>query len=351
MKKLMCLVAVMMLLTTMGIHAEDKKHEEGTEESGETKETQKDIETRLPFDRDVSGTIYGSIYKENSDIDIEVPNTKDPEKEKPGGDNSGQGNSNKDNHIPNIPNSNQDAYGIDVQGLDEDGIAYYKWEEGKEKLTIYTSLFARAKEVKKNVVMRVVSKKQNELWYRVRIRYEDIKDVDVEDIVITFGEQCEHKKKIEDILVASEARSLLQCKQEKVQIPVYIGVAVPTDWSHDYGVYQYEYKENDNELSLVRKDLQIDQENVAEIKMQEGKDYVFYNEVVPVEKRSLMTWVKGLGGKSGIVDQKNAVIAVVLFTAGAGALGVGGYLFMEERKRKRNLSDRQEDDEAEEQQQ
>ncbi|EFP59594.1 hypothetical protein HMPREF0983_04178 [Erysipelotrichaceae bacterium 3_1_53] len=99
---------------------------------------------------------------------------------------------------------------------------------------------------------------------------------------------------------------LLQCKQEHIKVPVYIGVAVPEAWDHAYGVYQYALEQQD--FIYIRKDLQIDEENVIEVKMVPGKDYVFAQQSLPVEDRSLKTWVSGLSGGSQKVDQKLALV-------------------------------------------
>lgn len=357
MKKLISLLIAILLIGITSISAEEKKQEDGND-GEKTEETTKDIVTDLPFPREVTGTIFGSIEKINNDIDIVIPEEpQDPDKPGNSGSNSNNGNSgnnsnsnNSNNssnngnggntHYPNIPNSNQGSYDIDEDGTstNDKNIVYYKWVKNKKTLDIYVPMFEKAKSEKKNIVMRIIDEDSKEMRFRVRLKYEDIKDYKPATMTFVFGEACEHKPKIEELLMSGEARSLLQCKQEDVSIPVYIGVAVPETWDHDYGVYQYEYtpKESgdDGNFKLIRKDLQIDQENFVEILMKSKTDYVFYNRTVLSEGYNLLTWVKGLSGNSDIVDQGNAVTATLLFLVGIGLLGGAGYIYLDGRRKK-----------------
>lgn len=334
MKKAICLIATILLLSPAGIMAkdEDEKKDDGKQE------TSQDIVNDLPIDKEVSGAIYGSIYKENDDIIIDVP-------EKPEKPNNNGGAGNKPGNTPgggqgeesgNRAENNQSDYDITEEGTDKKDvkIVYYKWERDKKTLEIYPAMFTKAKEEKKNIIMRVVDADNKSLEYRLRIRYEDFKDVKVDTLNIEFGERCEHKEHIKDLLISAEARSLLQCKQEGLPIPVYIGVRVPETWDHSYGVYQYEFEANTDKLKLIRKDLQIDEENVVEILMEKEKDYIFYHHSLPVMERSLTTWVSGLSGNVEIVDQGNAITSFVLFLTGTGLIGGVMYTVLDRRRKK-----------------
>lgn len=341
MKKAICLLTTMLLLSPAGVMAKDGDEKK----DGGNQEVSEDIVNDLPIDKEVSGTIYGSIYKENDDIIIDVP-------DKPNGNNDHNNNSNNNgNGSQEKPNgsqqqetpqsgnqaeNNQADYNITPEGTDKKDvkIVYYKWERDKKTLEIYPVMFTKAKEEKKNIIMRVVDSENKALEYRLRIRYEDFKDVDVDTLKFEFGERCEHKKNIEELLISAEARSLLQCKQEGLSIPVYIGVRVPEAWDHSYGVYQYEFDHKEKELKLIRKDLQIDEENVVEILMEKEKDYVFYHHSLPVMKRSLTTWVSGLSGNVEIVDQGNAITSFVLFLTGTGLIGGVMYTILDRRRKK-----------------
>lgn len=313
------------------------------------------IETDLPWNQEIEGKIYGKVIGrvKDEDIDIDLPSkeeegppkdtgqtgespggSKDEDHEKP--DNStGQkpatgtteepkeggeaGTSAIELFYPNITDANQQTFGIREDGTGRDGVVYYRWEEQVERLTIYPALVTKAKEEQKNIVMRVVDRKEKKMHYRLRLQYADIKDMKEETMRFEFGAKCEHKEAMYELAGTDDIVYLLQCKQEHIKVPVYIGVAVPEAWDHAYGVYQYALEQQD--FIYIRKDLQIDEENVVEVKMAPGKDYVFAQQSLPVEDRSLKTWVSGLSGGSQKVDQKLALGSTAMFAA-AGFLGV-----------------------------
>lgn len=350
MKKIMTLFLVMLLMAPMNIMAQEKDDKNDSNDNGKTTETVDDLVTDLPIDKEVSGTIYGSIYMENDDIIIDVPDNPDDNNNNNNnnggnnnngnngnsGNNGNQGGSSNNGSGGNRPDNNQSDYGINTAGTDEKdaSIVYYKWVKDKKTLEIYPAMFDKAKKEKKNIIMRVVDVQDKNLEYRLRIRYEDFKEVKVDTLKFEFGEKCEHKTSIEELLISAEARSLLQCKQDDIPIPVYIGVSVPAAWDHSYGVYQYEYEQKNDSLTLIRKDLQIDEENVVEILMEKHKDYVFYHHSLPVMKHNLLTWVSGLSGNIEIVDQGNAWISFVLFLIGFGLIGGALYVVLDSRRKK-----------------
>lgn len=304
------------------------------------------IVTDLPWNQEIEGKMYGKLIGNvNDDIDIDIP-----EKEEPGNDDKGSSDKNKpddkDNSQQNnqgtkpsgnsttsgsqggnavqvfranIARSNQSSYGIKENGTDKAGITYYKWEEKQEKLTIFPALFEKAKEEKKNIVMRVVDRGEGKMHYRLRVMYDDIKDMDIQTLTFEFGARCVHKENLYDYVGTSDIIYLLQCKQEQIPIPVYIGIGVPATWNHDYGVYQYSYAKED--LIYIRKDLQIDEENIVEVKMNAGQDYVFAEQSLPIEGKNAGTWIAGLTGNSHIVKQGYAIGSTALL-ATAGFLGV-----------------------------
>ena len=366
MKKIMTLFLVMLLMAPVNIMAEEKDDKNDSTDNGKTTETVDDLVTDLPIDKEVSGAIYGSIYKENDDIIIDVPD--DPDDNNNNNNNGGNNNNNNNNNNNgnsnggnnggssnhgsggNRPDNNQSDYGISTIGTDEkdSGIVYYKWVREKKTLEIYPAMFDKAKKEKKNIIMRVVDVDDKSLEYRLRIRYEDFKEVKMDTLKFEFGEKCEHKTAIEELLISAEARSLLQCKQEALPIPVYIGVSVPDTWDHSYGVYQYEYDQKNDSLTLIRKDLQIDEENVVEILLEKEKDYVFYHHSLPVMKHNLLTWVSGLSGKIEIVDQGNALISFLLFLTGFILIGGALYVVLDRRRKQLKAVILEADDDHEE---
>lgn len=360
MKKITSLLLVLLMLVPVNVMAEDKEKKDGEEDK--KTETIDDLVTDLPIDKEVEGSIFGSIYKKEDDIIIDIPsdpngggngqngnNNNNGSNNNNGnngnnGNNSNQGNngnSSWNTQAPgNIPDSNQGTYHITSQGTDSNNqdIVYYKWVKEKKTLDIYPAMYEKAKKEKKNIVMRILSEDDRQLQYRLRIQYEDFKEEKISTAVFVFGDACEHKDPIRDLLISAEARTILQCKQEEIPYPVYVGVSVPEGWSHDYGVYQYEYLSDKKELSLIRKDLQIDEENVVEVKMAPGKDYVFYHHILPVEKHDLLTWISGLSGKSQIVHQSNAILSTILFLAGFSFIGFGLYTILDQRRKKLKTS-------------
>lgn len=356
MKKLMCFLMIAVLMFPTGIMATEKDDESDDKDKDNT--TIDEIVNEVPIDKDITGKIFGSIYySKDDDIDIDVNPGGDKDNENNNNNNSNNngnnsnnsnnnnGNNNNSNNNSNngqwnqnvnIPNSNQNSYGIGNDGIDQkdDKIVYYKWERAIQKLTIYPTLLEKAVKEKKNIVMRVIDEGDKSLEYRIRILYDDLKEAKFEDLKIELGHKCTHKDKISELLLSVEARALLQCKQEALPVDVYIGVGVPESWDHSYGVYQYEYLEKDNSLKLIRKDLQIDEQNVVEVKMTPNKDYVFYSHVLPKEEHNLLTWISGLTGKSQIVDQGNAWKSFAMFFAGVLLIGGVIYVVLDEKRKK-----------------
>ena len=348
MRKAGMLLSLMLLVMSMTlVRAEDENE----------KDDNGSIVTDLPYAEEMEGEVFGALYGNiDEDIDIDIPVVEEPEKpkeetpvtrpqeerpkdEQEAGDTNGSsaGNSAGNNTEgsgnspiyggnasllslrPNIADANQEVYGINADGTGTDGVVYYRWIEKQEHLTIYPALVTKAKEEQKNIVMRVVDRKEKKMHYRLRLQYADIKDMKEETMRFEFGAKCEHKKAMYELAGTDDIVYLLQCKQEHIKVPVYIGVAVPEAWDHAYGVYQYALEQQD--FIYIRKDLQIDEENVVEVKMAPGKDYVFAQQSLPVEDRSLKTWVSGLSGGSQKVDQKLALGSTAMFAA-AGFLGV-----------------------------
>ena len=348
MRKAGMLLSLMLLVMSMTlVRAEDENE----------KDDNGSIVTDLPYAEEMEGEVFGALYGNiDEDIDIDIPVVEEPEKpkeetpvtrpqeerpkdEQEAGDTNGSsaGNSAGNNTEgsgnapiyggnasllslrPNIADANQEVYGINADGTGTDGVVYYRWIEKQEHLTIYPALVTKAKEEQKNIVMRVVDRKEKKMHYRLRLQYADIKDMKEETMRFEFGAKCEHKEAMYELAGTDDIVYLLQCKQEHIKVPVYIGVAVPEAWDHAYGVYQYALEQQD--FIYIRKDLQIDEENVVEVKMAPGKDYVFAQQSLPVEDRSLKTWVSGLSGESQKVDQKLALGSTAMFAA-AGFLGV-----------------------------
>lgn len=343
MKKAAVLLIILMTMSMNVIHAEDENEHD---ENGS-------IVTDLPYSQEMEGEMYGALFgKVDSDIDIDVPvedepkdeeTPKDPEtpkkeepdkgtsdgKDKHNGNKSetekeeGEGSGGKNASImslrPNIADANQEVYGIKKDGTGKNGVIYYRWVEKQEHLTIYPALIEKAQEEQKNIVMRVVDRNEGRMHYRLRILYEDVKELKAEELQFEFGAKCEHKKNMFQMAGTDDIVYLLQCEQEQITIPVYIGIGVPESWDHSYGVYQYSYEKRD--LVYIRKDLQIDEENIIEVRMAPGKDYVFAQRSLPVEGKNLNTWVSGLSGGSMKVDQKLALGSVAMMAA-AGFLGV-----------------------------
>ena len=344
---LLCLLLVQ--TGTAVVSAKEKKSDTENDGNGE-------IVTNLPWNQEIEGKIYGQLIGKvkDDDIDIDlpdpgdeeepkepqVPDSGDQEGNKPENDEGNRGNQAEEKpegnkqeastggeqgtsaievFYPNITASNQERYGIRTDGKSKSGVSYYKWEEKVERLTIYPALFEKAKEEQKNIVMRVVDRKEGRMHYRLRMLYSDIRDMKESTLHFEFGAKCEHKEPMYEVAGTNEIVYLLQCKQEHVSIPVYVGVGVPKNWDHSYGVYQYSYEEQD--LVYIRKDLQIDEENIIEVKMAPEKDYVFGNQSLPVEGKNLKTWVSGLTGGSQKVDQKLALGSAAMFAA-AGFAGV-----------------------------
>lgn len=344
MKKAAVLLSVILLTVSMQvIQAKDENEDD---ENGS-------IITDLPYSQEMEGEMYGALFGNvDDDIDIDVPvveepdkpdDKEDPDREIPsdkesgkeqGGSDKNQGNKeNAQKHPqssvgknaslmslrPNIADANQEVYGIRKDGTGKNGVVYYRWEEKQEHLTIYPALITKAKEEKKNIVMRVVDRNEGRMHYRLRILYEDVKDLKEEELQFEFGAMCVHKKEMYELAGTNDLVYLLQCEQEQLKVPVYIGIGVPESWDHTYGVYQYSVEKRD--LVYIRKDLQIDEENIIEVRMAPGKDYVFAQRSLPVEEKNLNTWVSGLVGGSHRVDQKLALGSTAMFAA-AGFAGV-----------------------------
>ena len=358
MRKITAVLLCLLLMQTgmAAVSAKEKKSDTEDDGNGE-------IVTNLPWNQEIEGKIYGQLIGKvkDDDIDIDLPDTggeegpEDPknpdsgnqegdktdndkerpgDEEEPGGDQTEegskgdkledptggeQGTSAIGAFYPNITAANQQRFGIRNDGTDKNGNLYYKWEEKVERLTIYPALFEKAKEEQKNIVMRVVDRNEGKMHYRLRLLYSDIKNMKESTLHFEFGARCEHKEPMYEVTGTNEIVYLLQCKQEYISIPVYIGVGVPKNWDHSYGVYQYSYENQD--LVYIRKDLQIDEENIIEVKMAPEKDYVFGNQTLPVEGKNLNTWVSGLVGGSQRVDQKTALGSAAMFAA-AGFAGV-----------------------------
>lgn len=351
----MCFLMIVVLMFPTGIMAADKDDDQDDKDKNTTID---EIVNEVPIDKEITGKVFGSIfYTKDDDIDIDVnPGGDDNNNNNNNNNNSNNNNNNNNgnnnnsnnnnsnnngsngqwNQNVNIPDSNQNDYGIGNDGTDQKDskIVYYKWEKAIQKLTIYPALFEKATKEKKNIVMRVIDEKDKSLEYRIRILYDDFKDVKVDDLKIELGHKCTHKDKISELLLSVEARALFQCKQEALPVDVYIGVGVPESWDHSYGVYQYEYLEKDNSLKLIRKDLQIDEQNVVEVKMTPNKDYVFYSHVLPKEEHNLLTWISGLSGHSQIVDQGNAWKSFAMFFAGVMLIGGVIYVILDEKRKK-----------------
>lgn len=342
---LLCLL--MVTLCVKDIAAKEKNDHTETDDNG-------NIVTDLPWNQEIEGKVYGQLIGKvkDDDIDIDVPDPGDKEDPVRPGDREDEGGDkgNKDNggnsadkgsskpskntnntttgeqgtsairdFYPNITAANQERFGIRSDGTGKDGKPYYKWEEKVERLTIYPALFEKAKEEQKNIVMRVVDRKEGRMHYRLRLLYSDIKDMQETTLHFEFGAKCSHKEAMYEMSGTNDIVYLLQCEQPHVSIPVYIGIGVPKKWDHAYGVYQYQLEEQD--LVYIRKDLQIDEENIIEVKMAPGKDYVFANQSLPIEGKNLKTWVSGLTGGSQKVDQKTALGSAAMFAA-AGFAGV-----------------------------
>ena len=146
-KFILCLFTALLLFPITVQAEEDKDENQDNKNPGDVNELVSDI----PVNKEVSGSIYGSIYDVNDDIVMDVP-TK-----------SGK------NRV--------DSEGK-AEAKDE---AYYEWFENNRKLTIYKALFTKAKQTEKNIVMRILDNEDQKLEYRVRIFYKDIKDKDVND--------------------------------------------------------------------------------------------------------------------------------------------------------------------------
>ena len=335
------LCLLMVALCAKDIAAKEKNDHTETDDNG-------NIVSDLPWNQEIEGKIYGQLIGKvkDDDIDIDVPDPQD--KEEPvdsdgdkGNENDGSTGADKGssepsrntdsttsgergtsairNFYPNITAANQERFGIKSDGTDKSGRPYYKWEEKAERLTIYPALFEKAKEEQKNIVMRVVDRKEGRMHYRLRLLYNDIRDMKETTLHFEFGAKCSHKEAMYELSGTNDIVYLLQCEQPHVSIPVYIGIGVPKNWDHAYGVYQYQLEEQD--LVYIRKDLQIDEENIIEVRMAPGKDYVFANQSLPIEGKNLKTWVSGLTGGSQKVDQKLALGSAAMFAA-AGFAGV-----------------------------
>ena len=325
-------VLVSIILMMMSIHVVKAEDETEWDENGS-------IVTDLPYGQEMEGEVFGALYGNiDEDIDIDIPVNEEPEKPKEGAPSNPQedeaekdpSRGSSDDKVyggknastlslrPNIADANQEVYGINADGTGKDGVVYYRWIEEKEHLTIYPALITKAKQEKKNIVMRIVDRKEKKLRYRLRMQYTDIRDIREETMQFEFGAKCEHKELLYHTAKTDDIVYLLQCKQEHVKIPVYIGVAVPKAWDHAYGVYQYAFEQQ--EFVYIRKDLQIDEENVVEVKMAPGKDYVFAQQTLPVEDRNLKMWLSGLSGGSQKVDQKLALGSTGMFTIAGGII-------------------------------
>lgn len=349
---MICALILVFQIAGIRVAAEDSdKNKDNENKSGDIKDDGKgNLTTSLPFPEEIKGEIYATLYGRDDDINIDIPGTGDdtkdenkkPDKEQPKpGNSTNKGNdktgkdSDKDTgegtiHIPNISDSNQDVYGIRADGTGKDGIRYYKWEENQRNLYIYKPLFELAKTKEMNIVMRFMDEKEDMMLYRVRIKYEDMKDKKSDTIQLDFGKDCQHNETIESIVHGVGVQKLLSCRQKNLEFPVYIGVGVPNTWNHDFGVYQYQLV--GKTLELIRKDLKIDEENAVEVELHPGHDYVFYQSILPKESVGLMTWIKGLTGNSQIVNQWIAIPALVLFVL--GIIMMIGIIYITKEKRK-----------------
>lgn len=292
MKKAILCLFVAMLLCPLTIHAQEDQDED---QNGKDSEDINEIVSDVPVNKEVSGSIFGSIYGIDDDLVMNVSTTA-------------------------------------RKGGNAEDEAFYEWTEDVRKLTIFKALFLKAQQTKKNIVMRILDNEDHKMEYRVRIFYKDIKDKEAEDMEIEFGAKCEHKDFIKNLLIGAEARVILSCKQKKIDFPVYIGVAVPKKWDHGYGVYHYAYQSDQKGLELLRNDLKIDEENIVEIPLKPGTDHVFYNHVLPVEEKNLLTWVKGLSNGSPSIHGGNAMKAVVAFTLGVLLIAGNAVLFLRHKR-------------------
>lgn len=314
MKKIILCLFMALLLCPITVQAED---DQGEDQNTKDTDDINEIVSDVPINKEVSGSIFGSIYGKNDDIVIDVP----------GKGSGNQGGSQSGGRQSGGSRSN----GGITEEADPD---YYEMSENGKILTIFKALFMKAKLTEKNIVMRILDDADQNLEYRVRIYYKDIKDKDIDDVEITFGDECDHKGIIEELLIGAEARAILSCKQKEIDFPVLIGVAVPKKWDHGYGIYHYAYQPEQKDLELLRNDLQIDEENIVEIPLEAGKDNVFYNHVLPVEDKNLLTWVKGLSSGSPRIDGGTAVKAISAFTMGVLLIAGNTVFFIRYKKRK-----------------
>ena len=146
-----------------------------------------------------------------------------------------------------------------------------------ERLTIYPALVTKAKEEQKNIVMRVVDRKGEEDALPSAAAVCGYQGYERGDDALRIQTKCEHKEAMYELAGTDDIVYLLQCKQEHIKVPVYIGVAVPEAWDHAYGVYQYALEQQD--FIYIRKDLQIDEENVVEVKMAPGRTMYSHSRV------------------------------------------------------------------------
>lgn len=293
-------VGILLLMVSFTcVNAAEDEHTT-TDENG-------NIVTDLPWNQEIEGKVYGSLIgkvkdddKDDEDINISIeePSETKPQK-KP-----------EMTRRPNIRKPNQSLYGITEEGTDKADTPLYKWEQHMEKLTIYPAMFALAKKEQKNIVMRIIDE-DGKLRYRVKVLYKDFQNMKDQEIVFVFGAACSHKKSIYDSAGTMDIAYLLQCKQEHIPIPVYIGVGVPDEWDKEIGAYQYTFE--NNELVFLNKDLQIDEEHVVEVKMTPGKDHIFANQTLPPEGKNLKSWIAGVQGKNENIHQGMAIASTVMY--------------------------------------
>ena len=167
-------VLVSIILMMMSIHVVKAEDETEWDENGS-------IVTDLPYGQEMEGEVFGALYGNiDEDIDIDIPVNEEPEKPKEGAPSNPQedeaekdpSRGSSDDKVyggknastlslrPNIADANQEVYGINADGTGKDGVVYYRWIEEKEHLTIYPALITKAKQEKKNIVMRIVDRKE-----------------------------------------------------------------------------------------------------------------------------------------------------------------------------------------------
>lgn len=282
--------------------------------------TNQDLTTDVPIPEDYDGTIYGIRYGQG---EAGGGSTSESEEE-----------DESEEIILNIPvsgwntaNSSDNEQGatgesvtsIPTTGVSSDGTKYFVWQSKEASLELYEPLLKFVKEKDKNFIVQIIDKDEK-IYYRLRVPKESFTHYKSKDITVNFKTECSHEDAISKLYPEEKTLKVLMCEEDSPEMAMYIAFPAETSWKRENAIYQYSY--DNNQLVFVSNDLAIDSDGLVELALDGGKDYVLSEGTLPKETKSVITFVAGLQGDSGIVNSTMAwfsigcLIGIILLTIG-----------------------------------